>query len=196
MRKTKKAPSRAKKATARPKRKAARKAPPLNPAELAEIERTADILGAALAPAFAPAPAPQPLIWTAPSRWVPEGNVPQVSDKPVESAADLSCLHAYRSPGPIRAAFVREVIDVGPPSRGWNGRELDPCFVVFADGETLEFPQSMFARYMPQVGDAFVLYPDGHSAFLPRAEFNACYGRKPLGLWARIWRAIAGGVAL
>jgi len=77
-------------------------------------------------------------------------------------------LATWQSIKVVRAGEITEVVPSG-------------CFVRTADdnGVLLHYPDDkMISRYQPQVGDFWVIYPDGYQAISPREPFVTGYLKK------------------
>jgi hypothetical protein len=76
-------------------------------------------------------------------------------------------LATYQSNKIVRAGVIIEVVPAG-------------CYVqdVNPDDAVLRiFQPNMTVRYQPQVGDYWLVYPDGYQAISPKAAFESGYTR-------------------
>ena len=77
-------------------------------------------------------------------------------------------LAAYQSVKRVAAGEITELALAG-------------CYVKTATGDwvLLTYQPKMTSRYMPQVGDFWVIYSDGYAAISPRAMFLEGYEALP-----------------
>lgn len=83
---------------------------------------------------------------------------------------DVSKLKRWRSHKVVHAA---KIIGVG-------GLDVDGCLAItiqLADGSTagVDLEAKMIGRYMPGIGDYYVVYEDGYASISPRLAFEEGY---------------------
>lgn len=71
---------------------------------------------------------------------------------------------SWQSIKTVRAGRITEIVPAG-------------CYVETADGGSILriYPENMLVRYIPVLGDYWVVYEDGYESISPRVPFEAGY---------------------